>query len=206
MRMPELPDFRRIRRLFSEVYMEFFDVVDLYGNPTGEVVERTYAHANAIRHRTAHIWITRRALGRIQILLQKRSAAKDSFPGKYDTSSAGHVEAGHEPLESAIRELFEELGIEAREDLLTFAGTFDIHFEEEFHGKMFRDNEIAFVYVYDSPVDIENLTLQFEEVERVDWFDLRETYEACLRHDERFCVAVDGLALLISFLEKSAAV
>ena len=142
------------------------------------------------------------ALGRIQILLQKRSAAKDSFPGKYDTSSAGHVEAGHEPLESAIRELSEELGIEARKDQLTFAGTFDIHFEEEFHGKMFRDNEIAFVYVYDSPVDIENLTLQFEEVERVDWFDLRETYEACLRHDERFCVAVDGLALLISFLEK----
>lgn len=206
MRMPKLPDSSRIRRLFSEVYMEFFDVVDLYGNPTGEVVERTYAHANAIRHRTAHIWITRRALGRIQILLQKRSAAKDSFPGKYDTSSAGHVEAGHEPLESAIRELSEELGIEARKDQLTFAGTFDIHFEEEFHGKMFRDNEIAFVYVYDSPVDIENLTLQFEEVERVDWFDLRETYEACLRHDERFCVAVDGLALLISFLEKSAAV
>lgn len=205
MRMPKLPDSSRIR-LFSEVYMEFFDVVDLYGNPTGEVVERTYAHANAIRHRTAHIWITRRALGRIQILLQKRSAAKDSFPGKYDTSSAGHVEAGHEPLESAIRELSEELGIEARKDQLTFAGTFDIHFEEEFHGKMFRDNEIAFVYVYDSPVDIENLTLQFEEVERVDWFDLRETYEACLRHDERFCVAVDGLALLISFLEKSAAV
>ena len=189
-----------------EVSMEFFDIVDLYGNPTGETVERTYAHTHAIRHRTAHIWIVRRNFGRIQILLQKRSADKDSFPGKYDTSSAGHIAAGHEPLESALRELSEELGIEAREDQLTFAGTFDIHFEEKFHGKMFRDNEIAFVYVYDSPVDIEKLTLQSEEVERVDWFDLRETYEACLRHDERFCVAVDGLSLLISFLEKSAAI
>jgi 8-oxo-dGTP pyrophosphatase MutT (NUDIX family) len=113
---------------------------------------------------------------------------------------------GQEPLESARRELSEELGIEASEDQLTFAGTFDIHFEKEFHGKMFRDNEIAFVYVYDNPVDIDKLTLQTEEVERVNWFDLRETYEACLRHDERFCVAVDGLSLLISFLEKSAAV
>ena len=186
--------------------MEFFDVVDLYGNPTGEIVERTYAHAHDIRHRTAHIWIVRRVLGRIQILLQKRSADKDSFPGKYDTSSAGHMAQGREPLESARRELFEELGIEASEDQLTFAGTFDIHFEKEFHGKMFRDNEIAFVYVYDNPVDIDKLTLQTEEVERVNWFDLRETYEACLRHDERFCVAVDGLSLLISFLEKSAAV
>jgi len=83
--------------------MEFFDVVDLYGNPTGETVERTYAHTHAIRHRTAHIWIIRRASGKIQILLQKRSAEKDSFPGKYDTSSAGHIAAGHEPLESALR-------------------------------------------------------------------------------------------------------
>ena len=102
-------------------------------------------------------------------------------------------------------QLSEELGIEAREDQLTFAGTFDIHFEKKFHEEIFRDNEIAFVYVSDSPVDIEELTLQSEEVERVDWFDLRETYEACIRHDEKFCVAVDGLSLLISFLEKSAA-
>jgi isopentenyldiphosphate isomerase len=191
---------------FSEVSMEFFDVVDLYGTPTGETVERAYAHAHDIRHRTAHIWIVRRAAGRIQILLQKRSADKDSFPGKYDTSSAGHISAGHEPLESALRELSEELGIVARENQLTFAGTFDIHFEKEFHGKMFRDNEIAFVYVYDSPVDIEKLVLQSEEVERVDWFDLRETYDACVRHEERFCVAVDGLSLLISCLDKSTSV
>ena len=185
--------------------MELFDIVDLYGKPTGETVERTVAHAVAIRHRTAHIWIVRRVSGRTQILLQKRSINKDSYPGKYDTSSAGHIQAGHEPLESALRELAEELGIEASEEQLTFVGTFDIHFEEEFHGKFFRDNEIAFVYVYDSPVDIEKLTLQPEEVERVDWFDLRETYDACMRHDKKFCVAVDGLSLLLSFLEKTAA-
>jgi hypothetical protein len=58
--------------------------------------------------------------------------------------------------------------------------------------------------VYDNPVDIKNLTLQTEEVERVDWFDLMETYEACLRRDEKFCVPVDGLSLLISFLENYA--
>ena len=181
--------------------MEFFDVVDLYGNPTGEIVERTYAHAHAIRHRTAHIWIVRQFLGRTQILLQKRSAGKDSFPGSYDTSSAGHIAAGQEPLASALRELSEELGIEAGEEQLQYAGTFDIHFEKEFYGSMFRDDEIAFVYVYDRPVDIEKLTLQSEEVERVDWFDLQETYDACIRGDERFCVPADGLALLRSFLK-----
>lgn len=93
---------------------------------------------------------------------------KDSFPGKFDTSSAGHIQVGDEPQESAIRELHEELGIQASPDQMEFAGTFPISFEKEFHGKMFRDEEIAFVYIYDQPVDISKLVLQKEEVEAVD--------------------------------------
>ena len=59
---------------------------------------------------------------------------KDSFPGRYDTSSAGHIQVGDEPLESAVRELSEELGIQANPDDLHFAGTFPIQYEKEFHG------------------------------------------------------------------------
>ena len=90
--------------------MEIFDVIDKDGNPTGETVTRERAHAEGIPHRTAHIWILRKKEGRIQVLLQKRSKNKDSFPGMFDTSSAGHIQAGDEPLESALRELEEELG------------------------------------------------------------------------------------------------
>ena len=85
--------------------MELFDVIDSKGNPTGQIVSREKAHAEGIPHRTAHIWIIREKEGRVQILLQKRSQNKDSFPGKFDTSSAGHIQAGDEPLESALREL-----------------------------------------------------------------------------------------------------
>jgi len=49
---------------------------------------------------------------------------KDSFPCRYDTSSAGHIQAGDEPLESAVRELSEELGIQANPDDLRFAVPF----------------------------------------------------------------------------------
>ena len=91
--------------------MELFDVIDSKGNPAGQIVSREKAHAEGIPHRTAHIWIIRKKEGRVQILLQKRSQNKDSFPGKFDTSSAGHIQAGDEPLESALRELKEELGI-----------------------------------------------------------------------------------------------
>ena len=55
------------------ICMELFDVVDEYGNPTGETVERGLAHANGIRHRTAHIWIARDVMGKWQVLLQKRA-------------------------------------------------------------------------------------------------------------------------------------
>lgn len=98
--------------------------------------------------------------GKAQLLLQKRSAEKDSFPGRFDTSSAGHIQAGDEPEESAIRELHEELGIRAAKEDLTFAGCFDIQYEKEFYGKMFRDNEVAFVYMYTKHVDAKKLTLQ----------------------------------------------
>ena len=96
--------------------MELLDIVDEKGNPTGETVPREVAHREGIRHRTAHVWIFRRRGGVVQILLQKRSDNKDSDPGCYDISSAGHVQAGDEFLPSAIRELKEELGIEAGEE------------------------------------------------------------------------------------------
>lgn len=137
--------------------MEIFDIVDEKGIPTGETIERTQAHEKGVRHRTAHIWIVREQDGKVQLLLQKRSAEKDSFPGRFDTSSAGHIQAGDEPEESAIRELHEELGIRAAKEDLTFAGCFDIQYEKEFYGKMFRDNEVAFVYMYTKPVDAKNL-------------------------------------------------
>ena len=74
--------------------MEFFDIVDEKGIPTGETIERTQAHKKGVRHRTAHIWIVREQNGKAQLLLQKRSAEKDSFPGRFDTSSAGHIRRG----------------------------------------------------------------------------------------------------------------
>ena len=71
---------------------EIFDIIDTQGNPTGETVTREKAHAEGIPHRTAHIWIIREKYGRTEVLLQKRSMNKDSFPGKFDTSSAGHIQ------------------------------------------------------------------------------------------------------------------
>ena len=182
--------------------MEIFDVIDKDGNPTGETVTREQAHTEGIPHRTAHIWILRKKEGRIQVLLQKRSKNKDSFPGMFDTSSAGHIQAGDEPLESALRELEEELGIHATPEQLHFAGTFPISFAKEFHGKMFRDEEIAFVYIFNEPVNTDELILQTEEVESVQWFDLEEVCEKCEKYRDIFCVPTGGLEVVRKYLDK----
>ena len=179
--------------------MEVFDIVDENGIPIGEIVERSTAHAEGIRHRTAHIWIVKETEGKKQVLLQKRAMNKDSFPGRFDTSSAGHIQAGDEPMESAIRELGEELGIYAVPSDLKYAGNFEIKYEKVFHDRIFKDNEVAFVFIYDKPVDIDDLVLQKEEVETVEWFDLEETYRECLKHNQKFCVPIGGLETIMTY-------
>ena len=179
---------------------ELFDIVDEAGQPTGKVISRDEAHQKGTLHRTAHVWLVKEKPEGYDILLQKRSEEKHSFPGLYDTSSAGHIPAGDEPLPSALRELKEELGLTASPEELKFAGTFRIQYEKEFHGRLFRDNEVTRVYVYDKPVNIQDLTLQKNEVSEVRWFDLDEVWDEIHRSRERFCVPTTGLKVLREYL------
>ena len=180
--------------------MELLDICDERGEPTGQTVDRAVAHRDGVLHRTAHVWIVREKDGKTQILLQKRSMDKESFPGLYDTSSAGHIPAGVDFLPSALRELEEELGIRARPEQLQEAGFFRIRYEKVFHGSIFRDNEFTRVYVYREPVDAGALRLQASEVDEVRWFDLDEVRQEIAHSRARFCVPSEGLAVLVRFL------
>ena len=66
-------------------------------------------HANNLLHRAVHVLIFNSAG---EIFLQMRSRWKDRHPLAWDSSAAGHVNAGEEYDESAARELREELGID----------------------------------------------------------------------------------------------
>ncbi len=157
--------------------LELLDVCDEKGNPTGRVTERQVAHTLGLMHRTVHIWVARRTANGWELLLQKRSRGKDSFPGRYDTSSAGHVIAGDGYRESALRELEEELGVRLQSEELHFCGLADSGpVDETFHGRAFRDREIAAVYVCFLNREAEEFKLQEDEVESVRWMD----YESCL--------------------------
>lgn len=184
--------------------LELFDICDENGEPTGKVTERSVAHATGTMHRTAHIWVVRKGgSGEWELLLQRRSAQKESFPLCYDTSSAGHVSAGDSYEESAYRELKEELGIEAAPGELVYIGKYDTgDIAEIFNGKPFLDREISAVYVYQKEINEKKLRLQKEEVDSVRWMSYRECCAWIGQGDERFCVDLQDLELLGQYLER----
>lgn len=179
------------------VPMELFDERNEDGSRTGVVKERSIVHEEGALHATSHIWIARvNDRSGYDLLLQKRSEEKDSNPGCYDISSAGHVEAGHEYLESALRELKEELGIEARPEQLKEAGLRRCGFEGKFYGRIFRDNELSMIYIYTEPVEIEKLTLQKSEVSDVMWMDYEECRKAVRENRIKHCIYEDELDMV----------
>ncbi len=176
--------------------LEFFDVLDEKGNPTGRIKERSLVHEDGDSHRTVHIWVVRETEKGFDVLLQKRSADKDSFPGCYDISSAGHVAAGDEYLETAERELEEELGICAKEEELHQIGIHDGIVKDVFYGREFFNHEISAVYVYKEPVMIDELSLQKEEVESVMWMDYEDCKKKMKTGELKHCIFEDEFQML----------
>src|SRR6267378_4049705 len=82
-------------------------VVDENDKPIGEF-SKDEVWQKGLLHRIVRIMVEDEQ-GRI--LLQKRSMDVDTFPGCWDHSAAGHVDAGEDYEEAAKRELQEELGI-----------------------------------------------------------------------------------------------
>jgi isopentenyldiphosphate isomerase len=56
-----------------------------------------------------------------ELFLQKRSAAKDIQPGKWDTSVGGHCDENEDYLAAAYREMEEELGIKGVEPVFMYS-------------------------------------------------------------------------------------
>ena len=93
----------------QDVHGEIFDVVDTEDRVIGQA-SRHRVHAEMLRHRAVHI-LVRNKSG--EVFLQRRSQWKDVCPLKWDSSAAGHVNAGQDYTDTAARELQEELGVEA---------------------------------------------------------------------------------------------
>ncbi|MEE0865424.1 MAG: NUDIX domain-containing protein [Clostridia bacterium] len=141
---------------------EVFDIYTRNGEYIGTEL-KSICHSKNPRgyHKPVWIWIIN---SNNEILVQKRAANKKNHPNKWDMPSAGHVVAGETSIQGAIRETFEELGIQTKESDYKFVF-------EYIQDKSF---EIAQVYLLKINLDISKLNLQKEEVSEVKWISYEE--------------------------------
>ena len=86
---------------------ELFDVVDEQDQVLRQAT-RKEVHDHGLIHRAVHVLVFNK---NHDCLLQQRSLLKDRHPGVWDSSAAGHLDAGEDYDTAARRELEEELGI-----------------------------------------------------------------------------------------------
>ncbi len=163
--------------------MEYIDIFDENNEPTGKVKEKNQAHEDGNFHRTAHVWIIN---DKNELLLQKRSASKKSDPNCWDISGAGHIRAGESVIDGAIRELKEELGVEAKEKDLQYIATIK-------STKNPKNMEYAYVYLLRCNKYIEDYIFEDEEVSEVKYVYYKELekmveerVEGLLIHEEEY--------------------
>lgn len=187
--------------------LELFDILNPDGTKTGIVRERTVAHRDGSLHATAHIWVVRpqKDSGRkvpFDLLLQKRSDHKDSHPGCYDVSSAGHVPYGSEVMDSAVREIWEELGLSVTKKQLHKLTVLDRFSDRIFYGQPFRNHERTDVYVLRVGEDFteKELTLQESELSGAVFMDYQTLMEKLSDEGFKHCLARDELVMLGEYL------
>lgn len=141
---------------------ELIDVLDENGDFTGEIVTRKVIHEKGLRHRCVIVAIIDKE-GRI--LMQQRSLKKITNAGKWDISTAGHVSSGGTSIQTAIREVKEELGICLTEQELKFL----FHYKRNHRIKEdYISNHIFDVYlVIKEEIDMKKIKKQEEEVDDV---------------------------------------
>jgi isopentenyldiphosphate isomerase len=133
---------------------EIFDVV----NECDEVIDarpRSEVHRLGLKHRAIHVLVFN---SRGETFLQKRSMKKDREPGKWDSSTSGHVDSGEDYDACAVRELREEIGLTV----------------EKVPERLFKiaagpETDAEFVWVYRCQAE-GPFQLHPDEIERGGWF------------------------------------
>ncbi|KZV31729.1 nudix hydrolase 3 [Dorcoceras hygrometricum] len=163
---------------------EHLDVLTKNGEKTGISKPRGDVHRDGDYHRAVHVWIF--AESTQELLLQLRAECKDSWPGQWDISSAGHISAGDSSLVTARRELHEELGIMLPKD--AFELLFVFLQECVINDGKFINNEYNDVHLVTTidPIPLQAFTLQDSEVSAVKYISLEEYRNLLLKGDPQY--------------------
>lgn len=152
------------------------EVIDLY-NAKKEKLGKTFIREQGEPEDgeyklSVHVWILN---SKGEVLIQKRNENLKRNPGKW-AYTGGIVDEGETSLEGAIRETKEELGIDV-EDKIEYLLSFK------------RERGFVDVWLVKYDIDIENITLQGEEVSEAKWVSIKELKE--LMNSGKFVKAID---------------
>lgn len=172
------------------------------GTPSGKAVDRDEAHRKGILHGTSQIFVYKIVNGELFILLQKRSADKDSFPNCWDISCAGHVPYGMDYLENARKELEEELGFCVPEADLKPVFLHKTEKHAVFYGKPFHDRQFSMVYVLRMDVPEQEIRFQKEEIAAVKWFAFPDIMQKIAERNPDYCLNKEKFERVYEFLKE----
>ena len=137
--------------------MEKRDLYDANRNLTGETIFKGESIPDG-RYIVVVLVYIQNSKG--EFLIQKRSLEKN---GKY-ASTGGHAKSGETGLQGIITEIKEELGLDVTQNEL----------ELIFSGREDKEQVFFDLFYLKKDFDIQNLTLQKEEVDFVKWFSVSE--------------------------------
>ncbi len=142
--------------------MELWDIYNKDRQKTGKYHERGKEMNEGDYHLVVHVWIVN---NQGQILIQKRQPWKIGCPNMWDCSAAGSAIKGDSSLLAALRETKEELGIDfdINKAKMLFTKTFSRGFDD--------------VWLVRQNFDIDDLSLQYEEVADAKWASKQQINE-----------------------------
>jgi isopentenyldiphosphate isomerase len=153
---------------------EYIEILDRNGIPTGKRCWKSEAHDKGYFHASVHIWLYT-ANG--EILVQQRKTTKDTFPGLWDVSVAGHISFGESILRASTREIKEEIGLSIPSSKLHLIGT-STH--KHVHQNGIIDHELHHLFITETSVPMKNIKIQQEEVAAIQMIPL-VTFESELK-------------------------
>jgi len=177
---------------------EYIDVITPEGTLTGVSKPRGEIHREGIWHRSVHIWVLN---DKEELLIQRRALEKESHPGLWDVSCAGHIESGDSSRQAAVRELKEELGLTIQPEELERIFTIESHFI--LNNGTYKDNELVDVYLLRKNINVQALQLQPEEVESVKMISVESFRKSVLSNDSSFVPHSKVYQNLFDYLDKS---
>ena len=177
---------------------EFIDICDENNNLLGIQKMRSEAHRDSLWHRASYVWIYN---SEREILLQLRTKEKILYPNRWAVSAAGHVGVSETPITAGLREIEEEIGLKLHKEDLNF-------FIIKKHQEIFREvknNEFRYVYFFRFDGNINQLKLQEEEVQKVQFFSVDQIKEGLKTDPNRYVPHGDYWFEVFNEVEKKLA-